>query len=120
VRLGGENPVNNLTVTLQAGKVKYFDVLLTPIRENPNPNIEVVISATSQKSSDAYALLIVKPPLPLIILPSGGVSVSGENVYFEPAAIPIETIALAGATLAAFVIFILMGIRRGVFRRRRR
>ncbi|MBC7108271.1 MAG: glycosyltransferase family 39 protein [Methanomassiliicoccales archaeon] len=120
LRLGDENPVKNLTVTLQAGKVKYFDVLLTPIRENPSPNIEVVISAASQKSSNAYALLTVKPPLPVIILPSDGVSVGGENVYFEPAAIPIETIALAGAALAAFVIFILMGIHRGVFRRRKR
>ncbi|MDH7508811.1 MAG: STT3 domain-containing protein [Methanomassiliicoccales archaeon] len=120
LRLGDENPVDNLTVTLLAGKVKYFDLLLTPTRENPNPNIEVIISAESQKAPNAYALLTVKPPLPVVLLPSDGVKIGGENVYFEPAAIPVETIALAGAALAAFVVFILMGIHRGVFRRRKR
>ncbi|MEM3059157.1 MAG: STT3 domain-containing protein, partial [Methanomassiliicoccales archaeon] len=66
--------VSNFTVELQAGKVKYFDVLLIPIRSKPSPSITIILSATSENSLSASAILEMKPPMPLVLLPSGRIT----------------------------------------------
>jgi len=111
---------DNLTVSISSGGSQDIDLRLTPMRANPDPNIEVNVVATSQKSSDTYSILDLEPTMPKIGIPSDGVTVTGQDVFAEPDKVPIETIVLVGMCIASFAVLILLSLQRGLFRRRKR
>jgi len=113
-------PMANLTLDVLPGKQKFFDIFLTPTRQNPEPNVQVIVVATSQNSADSYSIFILEPQLPKLVLPASGVSVTGDEVYYAVAGVPAETLVLVGVTIAVLSIFTLLSYQRGVFRRRRR
>jgi len=110
---------SNLTVAVKAGNSNDLTLRLTPIRANPEPSVQVVISATSQSSTTTSNVLAFNPDLPKLSI-QGGFSVSGEGVTNSVPAIPVGTVVLAALVLAMMTILILVSIQKGVFRRGKR
>lgn len=121
VRLGAGGAFNEtLTVGVAAAKTSSFDIMLVPIREMPDPSVEVIVVASSENSSVASSMLSLEPQLPDLTIPGGGVIVGGPGVYPEAEQMPLETLVLIGMCIASFLVFALIGYQRGVFRRRKR
>jgi hypothetical protein len=110
---------SNLTVKVGAGSSNDLTLRLTPMRANPEPSVQVVLSATSQSSTTTNSVLAFNPDLPKLSI-QGGFSVSGEGVTNSVPAIPVGTVVLAALVLAMMTILILVSIQKGVFRRGKR
>ncbi|HUV24803.1 MAG TPA: carboxypeptidase regulatory-like domain-containing protein [Methanomassiliicoccales archaeon] len=107
-----------IEVTVDAGKPAYFTMSLTPIRSNPDPDVELVLFARSNSEGTVQKALPVILNLPHVTVPD--LSVTGTSVHDSAPTIPLGTIALGGAALVLFVIVVLLGYQKGVFRRRKR
>ncbi len=118
--LEGKQGFDPSNVTLGSGAARYFDVTLTPIRKSPDLNAEVVIVVQSKEVPDVSTSFTKKIDLPSVVIPDGELTVSGKSVSFEPSQMPLSTIILAGMTGIAAVVMILLGIQRGVFKRKER
>jgi hypothetical protein len=110
----------NLTLTVNAGSQTTFELRLTPLRENPDPTLQVVLTATSKTNSNLYAALSFAPDLPKFTIPGGGISVSGDQVSNSAPIISNMTIVLIGLVLAMATIFFLVSLQKGVLKRRKR
>jgi hypothetical protein len=119
LRIGTDEYGDNATTTLSPSSTEDIDLRLVPTRENPSPNVQVSIVATSQESPDTQSLLNLEPTMPEIEIPSDGVTVTGQDVSIEQENVPTETIVLAGMCVASFAVLILLALQRGMFRRRR-
>jgi len=120
LKVGKDSFGDSATVSVRSGGSQEMTLRLTPIRTNPDPSIQVNVVATSQSSPDSYSILDMKPVMPEIQIPSGGVVVTGDDVFAEPEKVPIGTIVIAGMCVASFAVLILLSIQRGVFKRRKR
>ena len=110
----------NLTLTVNAGSQTTFELRLTPLRENPDPTLQVVLTATSKTNSNLYAALSFAPDLPKFTIPGGGISVSGDQVSSSAPIVSTFTIVLIGLVLAMATIFLLVSLQKGVLKRRKR
>jgi asparagine N-glycosylation enzyme membrane subunit Stt3 len=107
-----------MEITVDAGMPAYFDMSLTPTRSNPDPDVELVLFARSTSEGTVQKALPVILNLPHVTVPD--LSVTGTSVHDSAPTIPIGTIALGGVALVLFVIVVLLGYQKGVFRRRKR
>ncbi|MFP4169590.1 MAG: carboxypeptidase regulatory-like domain-containing protein [Methanomassiliicoccales archaeon] len=105
--------------TVEAGKPAYFDLHMLPNRDNPDPNAEVVLLATSSEGN-ATDQLVLDIDLPRVGLPTSGLSVTGEGVSNQPSQVPDFTLGLGGLTAVMLVVALLLGHQKGVFKRRKR
>ncbi|MDD1756962.1 MAG: carboxypeptidase regulatory-like domain-containing protein [Methanomassiliicoccales archaeon] len=119
VRLSGGTWSNNLTALLSSGSKSNFELRLTPIRENPDGQVTVVLNAASKGSSGTYTVLEFEPSLPAFNIP-GGLSVTGNGVSTQAPEIPLFTLALLGLLFAVSTILILVIIQKGVLKRKKR
>ncbi|MGD1061179.1 MAG: carboxypeptidase regulatory-like domain-containing protein [Methanomassiliicoccales archaeon] len=108
------------TTAVSAGSKASFTLRLTQIRNNPNPLITVVLTATSKASPTSVATLPFQPPLPAFTVPSNGLSVTGNGVVQSIPNIPVSTLVLIGVVVAMFTIMLMVAVQKGVFRRRKR
>jgi len=115
-----ENGTDTLEVTIDAGKPFYFDLSLLPLRANPDPNVEVILVARSVTEGGIQKVLPLAIDLPSVTVPESGLKVGGYDVYLEQPSIPLFTVGLAGFTIVMFTLMVLIGMQKGVFRRRRR
>jgi len=118
--LGNQTEQRSIEVTVAALGSGQFDLTLLPIRANPNPNAVVVLVAGSLDEEDVYDSYSLEVDIPVVVIPDGGMTVDGEKVSFEPPTTPLSTIVLAGLAGVLTVIVILMGIQRGLFKRRKK
>lgn len=108
----------SMEITIGAGKPVFFDMSLIPTRSNPDPDVELVLSARSVSDETTQGSLAVPLNLPLVTVPD--LSVTGVSVFDTQPPIPTLTWALGGMALVVFVIMFLIGYQKGVFRRRKR
>ncbi len=110
----------NVTLSVNAGSQTSYELRLTPIRENPDPTLQVVLVATSKTNSSVYAALAFAPDLPKFTIPGGGITVSGEQVSNSAPIVSTGTIILIGLVLAMTTILLLVSLQKGVLKRRKR
>lgn len=115
-----ENGTDTLEAIVGAGKPFFFDISLIPVRANPDPNVEVILVASSITEGGILKVLPLAIDLPAVTVPENGLVVSGNDVYLEPPSLPALTVGLAGFTIVMSVLMMLIGIQMGVFRRRKR
>jgi asparagine N-glycosylation enzyme membrane subunit Stt3 len=120
VRLSGGTFGSNLTLSVNAGSQTTFELRLTPLRQNPDPTLQVVLTATSKTNSTVYAALAFAPDLPKFTIPGGGITVSGDQVSNSAPIVSTFTIVLIGLVLAMATILLLVGMQKGVLKRRKR
>jgi len=111
---------SNVTIPAMAGNSVSFELRLTPVRANPEPSITVVLTGTSVSTPTASTVLPFQPELPKFTIPSGGLAVTGDKVSSIIPDVPAGTMMLLGLVLAMFTVFVLVGMQKGVFRRRKR
>jgi dolichyl-diphosphooligosaccharide--protein glycosyltransferase len=114
----GNTTSQHMEIEVAAGESEFFDVYMIPIRSNPDPDVELVLFVRSQSESTIQKGLPVTLNLPDVTIPD--LSVTGTSVYDSAPAIPNGTIFLGGLVLVMFVIMILLGFQKGVFKRRKR
>jgi len=119
VRLSGGTWSNNFSALLSSGSKSSFELRLTPIRENPDGQVTVVLNAASKGSPGTYSVLEFEPSLPAFNIP-GGLSVTGTGVSPQSPEIPLFTLALLGMLFAVSTILILVIVQRGVLKRKKR
>jgi len=110
----------NLTVAVNAGSQTTYELQLTPMRQNPDPTLQVVLTATSKTNSSVYAALAFVPDLPKFTIPGGGITVSGDQVSNTSPIISTGTIILVALVLAMTTILLLVTLQKGVLKRRKR
>jgi len=118
---GFENGTANATqLTVEAGGPSYFDLSLFPTRVNPDPNVEVVLMARSLNESGVSMEVPISIDLPIVLIPDNGLRVTGYDVFGESPTVPLVTVGAAGFAVVMLVIVVLLGMQKGVFRRRKR
>ncbi|MDD1769539.1 MAG: carboxypeptidase regulatory-like domain-containing protein [Methanomassiliicoccales archaeon] len=120
VRTGSGSFASYFTVTVSAGSKASFDLRLTQIRSNPDPQVTVVLTATSKASPSTVATLPFVPALPKFTVPSNGMSVTGNGVVQTVPNLPGSTLVLVGLVIAMFTILLMVALQKGVLRRRKR
>jgi asparagine N-glycosylation enzyme membrane subunit Stt3 len=110
----------NLTISVNAGVQSTYELRLTPTRENPDPTLQVVLTATSKTSSTVNDVFAFSPELPKFTVPGGGITVTGDQVSSTAPIISTGTIILVALVLAMTTILMLISLQKGVFKRRKR
>ena len=110
--------VDHIELEVEAESPAYFDMYLIPTRSNPDPDVELVLFVRSQSEESVQGALPVTLNLPEVTVPD--LSVTGVSVFDSAPAVPEGTIFLGGLVLVLFVVMILLGFQKGVFRRRKR
>jgi hypothetical protein len=108
----GGTAVSQVTVVAYSSQTVY--VKLTPQGEIQTPPL-----VTIAVSGDEQDSLTFTAPLPEMSV-GGEVSVSGPDVYSDGGEVPLSTWFMLGASILAIMLFLMMGITRGVFSRRKR
>jgi asparagine N-glycosylation enzyme membrane subunit Stt3 len=120
VRSNGGSFAQNLTLSVNAGSQTTYELRLTPIRENPEPTLQVVLTATSKTSSSVNDVLAFAPELPKFTVPGGGITVTGDQVSSTSPIVSTGTIILIALILAMTTILLLVSWQKGVLKRRKR
>jgi hypothetical protein len=120
VRATGGSFGQNLTLSVNAGSQTTYELRLTPTRENPEPTLQVVLTATSKTSSNVNDVLAFAPDLPKFTVPGGGITVTGDQVSSSSPIISTGTIILVALVLAMTTILVLVSLQKGVLKRRKR
>ena len=108
------NVISQVTVSGFSSQTVY--VRLTPQSESPaQPTVTLQAAYGSEEES-----LTFLAPLPQASVGGDGVSVDGPNVHSDSGEVPMLTWFLLGASILAIMLFLMMGISRGVFSRRKR
>jgi hypothetical protein len=119
VRLSSGTWSDSLSVSLSAGSTTNIELKLTPIRDNPDGEVTVVLTATSKGSPGTYDALQFDPSMPVFSIP-GGLSVAGVGVSTQYPQVPLFTWVLLGVLVAASTVLILLVIQKGVLKRKKR
>jgi len=120
VRTIGGSFGQNLTLSVNTGSQMTYELRLTPTRENPDPTLQVVLTATSKTSSNVNDVLAFAPDMPKFTVPGGGITVTGDQVSGTSPIISTGTIILVGLVLAMTTILLLVSLQKGVLKRRKR
>ena len=110
----------NITLSVNAESQTTYELRLTPLRQNPDPTLQVVLTATSKTNSSVYAALAFAPELPKFTIPGGGITISGDQVSNTSPIISTGTIILVALVLAMTTILLLVSLQKGVLKRRKR
>ncbi len=110
----------NVTLSVNAGSQTTYQLRLTPIRANPDPTLQVVLTATSKTNGSVYAALAFVPDLPNFTIPGGDITVTGNQVSSTAPTVSTGTIILVALVLAMATILLLVCFQRGLLKRRRR
>ena len=120
IRTTGGTFGQNITLSVNAGSQTTYELRLTPLRQNPDPTLQVVLTATSKTNSSVYAALAFAPDLPMFTIPGGGITVSGDQVSNTSPIVSTGTIILVALVLAMTTILLLVSLQKGVLKRRKR
>ncbi len=120
VRTGSAAFAPYFNVQITAGSKTTFELRLTAIRPNPDPQVTVVLTATSKASPTTAATLGFAPVLPVFTVPSNGLSVTGNGVLQMVPNVPGSTLVLLGLVIAMFTVLLMVAMQKGVLRRRKR
>ena len=120
VRPTGGSFGQNLTLSVNAGSQTTYELRLTPTRENPDPTLQVVLTAASKTSSSVNDVLAFAPDLPNFTVPGGGITVTSDQVSSTSPIISTGTIILVALVLAMTTILLLVSLQKGVLKRRKR
>jgi hypothetical protein len=120
IRTIGGSFGQNLTLSVNAGSQMTYELRLTPTRENPDPTLQVVLTATSKTSSSVNDVHAFAPELPKFTVPGGGITVTGDQVSSTSPIISTGTIILVGLVLAMTTILLMVSLQKGVLKRRKR
>ncbi len=119
VRLvSGTDLLDELSVTVTAGKSSDVQISMVPIRQNPSPTASVQLVAVSHTDDAVQEVLEVRPDL--VGLSVGSLVISGSGVSDSPPRVGNDTIVLLGVAMALMAMFLVLSIQKGVFSRRKR
>jgi len=102
---------------LAAFQEEELTIRLTPMPGETQSVPQLTMTASSAETSDSVSFT---GNLPNVHLPADKVDVGGDAVFPDAGEISMTTWALLGLSIAAITMFILMGMTRGVFSRKKR
>jgi hypothetical protein len=115
----GDN-VDELNVTVSGQGNQLIEFSMIPTKLNPVLNLSATILIQSAGNSTTSYTYVFTPELPNVIIPSTGLTVSGDKTASSQQGLPLESTILLVIVMVLLVLLIYLSIKKGVFIRRKR